>query len=125
MTTPALDIERPAAKIAALERRAEWLISRIRDRSPTDKSRTFDQAELAALEAGILAIRCVSTMRREAFIESFKDIAAERNPVLALDELQNAIAAWMNATDESDDSTESRLQAAQMRAAKVLSAFAD
>lgn len=125
--TTALEIERPAAKIAALERRAEWLQARIRDRAPTDKSRTFDQAELAALEAGILAIRCVTSMQREAFVGAFGKsvIEPEKNPVLALDELQNAITVWMESSDDSDETVETRLLDAQARAAKVLSVYAD
>lgn len=74
-----LTIERPHARIAALERRAEWLARRIQNHGPEDKGRAFDQAELVAIELAIRAIRLHLAM-----------LTPETNPLTALRRLVDA-----------------------------------
>lgn len=72
-------IDRVSAKIATLERRAEWLEKRLSD-PRNDRTRSFDEAEHSALEAAIKALN----YHRAA-------LDPETDPVLALSELVDSI----------------------------------
>lgn len=50
-------IKRMGAKVAALERRADYLEVQIAERNGSEASLRFDRAELAAIESAILALR--------------------------------------------------------------------
>jgi hypothetical protein len=75
-------IRRLNARIATLERRAEHLEGRIRQPERREASLAFDKSELAAIEAGLEALRLHRAM-----------LEPETSPVLILDELVTAYDA--------------------------------
>jgi hypothetical protein len=77
-----MGIRRLNSRIATLERRAEYLESRVKEARASEAALSFDRAELAAIEAAIAALRLYGAM-----------LDAEVNPVLILDEIVQAFDA--------------------------------
>ncbi len=103
-------IERVNAKLSALERRAEYLQRRIKEHSPADRGRSFDITELQAVEAAITAIKLHRAM-----------LEPETSPVLALDELTNALDGLCDPVHMTSNLLAvARYTAAVFRARKVL-----
>lgn len=102
VATMAPQIDRVSAKIATLERRAEWLETRIA-RGTDERARSFDEAEHSALEAAIKALK----YHRAA-------LEPETDPVLILQELVDSLdeAEFIHLPD--------RLRDAAKRAESVL-----
>lgn len=98
-------IDRVHARLKALDRRAAFLDTRIAQRPEGDGGRTFDQAERAAIDAAILAIK----LHRAS-------LDPATSPALALAELVDALEAetWPEARDPA------RVMEAIDRAKKVL-----
>ena len=100
-------IERVNAKIGTLERRIEWLRSRLAEANRgdrNDRQQTFDRAEVEALEAACAALR----YHRQA-------LDAETDPVLALSELLDATTSELAGWEDTE-----RLAEAVRRGQRVL-----
>jgi hypothetical protein len=80
-------IKNVSARIGFLERRIEHLQRRVEERGGSDRAIGFDREEISALSAGLKALRI-----HRAQIEELDD------PVLALEELAEALVAEHGAT---------------------------
>lgn len=101
-------IERVGAHVANLERRLAWLKERLANPDRGERVRAFDASEAKALEA---AIRLMQFYRHA--------LDPETDPVLALDELVNAVDEEFDETTDGD-----RLANAMTRAKRVLKELA-
>jgi len=95
-------IERVNAKIGILERRCDWLRTRLAEPGRNDRQQSFDRAEVEALEAACSALR----YHRQS-------LDADTDPVLSLAEILDAV-------EESGPALSDRIESAIIRARRVL-----
>lgn len=99
-------IHRMGAKVAALERRADYLEAQIAERNGSEASLRFDRAELAAIESAIFALRWHQVQADQipdvlgALASLVDAVEAEHLPKLgertegAMLHARNALACW-------------------------------
>lgn len=95
-------IERVSAKIAALERRADYLDRQIAERRGNDKSLDFAKAEVSALRGAISALRYhraeVEGLDQPLLVlQELVDVHSPGPDGWSADQMERAAEAWVRA----------------------------